>query len=280
MNIKDITLHSWRKCACTKLNCGSTAGPSAAAACIREGHSIGSVRNVYIAQERASDEYCGKLLSGLPVNSEEFAVSYPDFIPIDLEKSITERVNERVYQLKKKEVDLEVRSVLDAIFGAENMKTFPDIHKFLRIGLTSHLQHLKTIEELVPPNARLRQTPLFTNPLVAELKQYVKIDMPWQDHHIYFAEATGLPPHVIELAKLTEIKACIDAIPQRVEEILENKQLNGPVSLAQMRRLVENSPAIKKMEEGMDRMACALENSQASDAKVDSFTGGRYRNKV
>ena len=190
MNIKDITLPSRQKCACKNSNCGSTAGPSAAAACIREGHSIGSVRNVYIAQERASDEYCGKLLSGLPVNSEEFAVSYPDFIPIDLEKSITERVNERVYQLKKKEVDLEVRSVLDAIFGAENMKAFPAIHKFLRIGLASHLRHLETIEELLPPNARLCQTPLFTSLLVVDLKQYVNIAMPWQDHHNYFAEAT------------------------------------------------------------------------------------------
>ena len=32
--IEDIGVHSWRKCAHTTLNCGSTAGPSAAASCI------------------------------------------------------------------------------------------------------------------------------------------------------------------------------------------------------------------------------------------------------
>lgn len=36
----DIGIHSYRKCAHTKLNCGSTAGPTGAAACLRGGHSL------------------------------------------------------------------------------------------------------------------------------------------------------------------------------------------------------------------------------------------------
>ena len=36
--IEDIGAHLWRKCAHTKLNTGSTAGPSASAACIQGGH--------------------------------------------------------------------------------------------------------------------------------------------------------------------------------------------------------------------------------------------------
>ena len=76
--IGQIGVHSWRKAAHTKLNCGSTAGPTSAAACIRGGHSIGSTRDVYVVQEKASDEYCGKILAGLPEHSAEFSVSYPD----------------------------------------------------------------------------------------------------------------------------------------------------------------------------------------------------------
>lgn len=40
VNIQDIGVHSWRKCAHSKLNTGSTVGPSAAASCIRGGHSM------------------------------------------------------------------------------------------------------------------------------------------------------------------------------------------------------------------------------------------------
>ena len=73
-----IGAHSWRKAAHAKLSCGSTSGPSSAAACIRGGHSIGSTRDVHVVQERASDEYCGKILSGLPEHDASFSVSYPD----------------------------------------------------------------------------------------------------------------------------------------------------------------------------------------------------------
>ena len=50
---------------------------------------MGSNRDVYIAQEKASDTYCGRILQGLPEHSPEFAVSYPDFVPIDPERSIS-----------------------------------------------------------------------------------------------------------------------------------------------------------------------------------------------
>jgi hypothetical protein len=68
--IKDIGVHSWRKCTHTLLNCGSTAGPSVPAACIRPGHSMGGNKDVYIAQEKASDTYCGCILAGLPAASK------------------------------------------------------------------------------------------------------------------------------------------------------------------------------------------------------------------
>jgi hypothetical protein len=76
--ITQIGVHLWRKAAYTKLNCGSISGPTSVAACIRGGYSIGSTRDVYVAQEKASDEYCGKILSGLPEHDARFSVSYPD----------------------------------------------------------------------------------------------------------------------------------------------------------------------------------------------------------
>lgn len=86
--ISDIGVHSWRKCAHSKLYTGSTAGPPAAAACLRGGHKIGGSKDYYIQQEKATDTFCGKLLAGLPEHSEQFAMSYPEFIPIERLQSI------------------------------------------------------------------------------------------------------------------------------------------------------------------------------------------------
>ena len=271
-----ISLYSFRKCAITRLNCGSTAGPSGAAACLREGHSVGTTRNRYIAQERASDEYCGRILSGLPVNSEKFAASYPDFIPIDIEESMTRHVSDRVYQNKKKEVDRKVRSVLDSIFGREHMSAFPTIHKFLRIGLAAHLWHLDKIEELLPQNSILRQTTLFTNPDVADLRPHVRIAMPWEDHAVYFADATGLPPHVLHLSKLQQLEDKVDKMPKKLEDMLEAKQMNGPVSLAQMKTIVATCPIVRRMEATMIRMEAVIESRgvSAEPDQVADFTGG------
>lgn len=130
--IEDIGVHSWRKAAHTKLNCGSTAGPTAAAACIRGGHSIGTTRNVYVVQERASNEYCGRILAGLPLDKAEFAVSYPDFIPIDVEQSLQGGgVSETEFAEKKAEVDVLVDAALDSLFGDEQLTSFPTIRPFL-----------------------------------------------------------------------------------------------------------------------------------------------------
>jgi hypothetical protein len=37
MPLKECSMYSWRKCAHTKMNCGSTAGPTSAAVCRWEG---------------------------------------------------------------------------------------------------------------------------------------------------------------------------------------------------------------------------------------------------
>ena len=76
--ITQIGAHSWRKAAHTKLSCGSTSGPSSAAACIRGWHSIGITHGVSVVKERISDKYCGKILLGLPEHDARCSVSYPD----------------------------------------------------------------------------------------------------------------------------------------------------------------------------------------------------------
>jgi hypothetical protein len=181
-DIEDIGVHSWRKCAHTKLNTGSTAGPSAAAACIRGGHSLGANRDVYIAQSQASDNFCGRVLAGLPEHDPSFAVAYPDFIGIDAERSLDdEGVSSNEVAALTARINDKVQLVLYSIFGEEKIHNFLSFVPILRVGLASHLMHREHYMEHLPVNATLKTTPLFTNPLVMELKRFVHIAMPWEE---------------------------------------------------------------------------------------------------
>lgn len=252
-DIADIGVHSWRKCAHSKLNTGSTAGPSGAAACIRGGHSMGKNRDVYIVHEKASDTYCGRILQGLPEHSPEFAVSYPDFVPLDLKQSMDSGISETELAERQVVVDREVNFALDSIFGVENLRAFPSIRRLLRIGLASHLIHYEAYDNpvyasdprpVVPANSKLRASPLFTNPRILALKQHVAIAMPWESHYKYFSPATGIPPHVMIYAYIKSLDVKVENMPQKIEEILDRRQMAGPLSLDQIATAVENGPRI------------------------------------
>eukprot|EP00804_Cyclotella_cryptica_P020114 CCRYP_020133-RA/>CCRYP_020133-RA protein AED:0.24 eAED:0.24 QI:0/0/0/1/1/1/2/0/687 len=269
-DIKDIGVNSWRKCAHTKLNCGSTAGPSGPAACIRGGHSMGANRDVYIAQEKASDTYCGRILVGLPVHAAEFAVSYPDFVPIDPDQSVRGGVSSQQLADRMKEVDKDIMDVMESIFGRENLDKFPTIRNFLRIGLASHCIHMHRFEHavgrndsrpIIPSHSPLHHTPLFTNLLIDELKEHVRIAMPWESENFlnpdgttFFKPATGLPPHVTIFAYIKGLEQQMENMPSRIEEILDKRQMSGPLSLDQIVVAVENGPRMKAIAEDLAAM--------------------------
>jgi len=75
-----IGVHSIRKGAATYVCSGSTGGPSIAAVCNRAGWTMGKVKDTYIQYEAAQDQYVGRVVAGLNVNSETFAISPPYII--------------------------------------------------------------------------------------------------------------------------------------------------------------------------------------------------------
>lgn len=279
IDIDEIGVHSWRKCAHTKLNTGSTAGPSGPAACIRGGHSMGKNRDVYIAHEKASDSYCGRILQGLPEHSPEFAVSYPDFVPLDLEQSLKDGVSETDLAERQKLVDIEVNDALDSIFGAENLQAFPTVRRILRIGLASHLFHLEKYDgpvyaadprPIIPDTSQLKLTALYTNPRVQQLKQHVCIAMPWEAHYTYFKPASGIPPHVMLYAYIKSLDVQVQDIPNKIEQMLDRRQMAGPLSLDQIARAVENGPRIA----GMASDLASLRQLIAANASGVASHGG------
>ena len=107
-------------------------------------------RDVYIAQGEVADNYCGRVLDGLPVNHQFFAVSYVDFIPVTAKDSMHGGMDPDEYQRQQNDLNTKVDACIEEIFGAENLDRSPHQRLLLRIGLASHLRHRKSYDRLVP----------------------------------------------------------------------------------------------------------------------------------
>lgn len=76
----DIGVHSIRKGSATYVMNGTTSAPSIAALCNRAGWTMGKVRDTYLNYEAAQDQYVGRIVCGLNVNSYQFSASPPHFL--------------------------------------------------------------------------------------------------------------------------------------------------------------------------------------------------------
>ena len=89
--------------------------------------------------------------------------------------------------------------------------------------------------------------------------------MPWEGHYKYFKiEATGLPAHATLLYGQEAIKKMIDDIPAKMNAIVEDRQMNGPVSLTEMRDVVAKSHRLKNMETTLAELGGAIKSKGAS----------------
>ena len=245
--ISELGVHSWRKGAHSYMNSGSTAGPSAAATCIRGGHAIGGSRDFYVLHERAGDSYCGRILAGLPINSSNFAVSHPDFT------AVSEGITVQELKVKEKKLEEAVLHQINELFGKDKLDNLTVLIPFLRVGLASHLHHVRKIEEVYPAASPIRVTTLFTSSAIRELKQYVKIKLPWEDGG--YAYASGIPPHTIILNGQDEIKQLIRDIIPAIENFMDDRNMSGNLSETRMKQIVstgqksirEELQAIKNM---------------------------------
>ncbi|KAF0697183.1 hypothetical protein As57867_012058, partial [Aphanomyces stellatus] len=69
----EIGTHSIRKGAATYVCSGSTSGPSVISVCLRCGWSLGHVVERYMHYEKAGDQFVGRVVAGLPLNTSGFA---------------------------------------------------------------------------------------------------------------------------------------------------------------------------------------------------------------
>jgi hypothetical protein len=169
--------HSMRKGSATYTSSGSAEGPSITSICNRAGWKISNVLDRYLKYERASDQYCGRVVSGLPLEDEKFALLPPHFPYND------QFVNDAILQCFDSLSDrVEFRSVL-------------------RICLASLVYHEDWLRENVVLEAGFFSTNLFGDAdLLNSLK--ARVISGYDSPHM---TATGIPAHVTQIRGMSEM---------------------------------------------------------------------------
>src|SRR3989338_6406200 len=76
----DIGSHSGRKSSASYITSGTTAAPSTVSTKLRGGWSQEGQGDIYFHPDPATDQYIGRVVSGLPIMSADFAVLPPFFV--------------------------------------------------------------------------------------------------------------------------------------------------------------------------------------------------------
>ena len=174
-DIKHVGTHSIRKGGATYASSGSTAGPSAAAVSLRVGWTQGNVQDIYIKYEAAGDQYVGRLLCGLPVNSSDFATVGPRFV---LDGAAHDENTARI------------NVFVQSCFLSRPPENWLAI---LTNCVASLLFHFDWLLDRFPNTHRIRNCYLFKSN-VADLRLIAKCGQPWTDD-FHGVTATGIPPH-------------------------------------------------------------------------------------
>lgn len=175
----ELGTHSLRKGSTTYTSSGSTEGPSFNSICQRAGWKLGTVQDKYLRFERASDEYTGRVVSGLPLQHEDFALLPPHFPLLD------------------DEVDGIVKGVFDS-----DLLSYPHMRPVLRHTLASVVYHADYLLEALPQHSPLRKSWLLTNSKVFQSLR-AKVVCHRNSEHM---TSTGIPAHVAHIVSIRELK--------------------------------------------------------------------------
>ena len=228
--IEDIGTHSLRKGSST-FALGQVCGPTPVSVFLRMGQTLGQLKDRYIHSAEGADQLCGRMVAGLPFDSEKFTVLPPHF-PSDLLYEMNDSYWTKIFS-----------GYIHLPTGMKNALPF---------FLGSVIYHEAFLRENLHTKHPIFFSRVFTNnPLLQQMRSRVLLGLgrcPYTD-----MRATGIPPHlalVDRIYKLTEQTQDLrkelsnlknhlsEVMPERVattvtEQIQESFVIEGvaPVSL-------------------------------------------------
>lgn len=162
--------------------------PSSISISLRIGWTLPGVQDHYIKYERAGDQYVGRVVAGLPIDSEQFAILPPHF----------------------RERDEQVTAAI--------RDCFPDapssISRVLEFCLASLVYHADDLKTWLPPKHPVFSSPLFNASLLEQLKPKVVCRTSEIGDSIH---VTGIPPHTDDKLRLKRIENKLDSLTEKQE---------------------------------------------------------------
>ena len=227
---EDIGCHSTRKGVATYVSSGTTDGPAQAAIENRVDWASG-VQKTYQRYAKAGDQYVGRVASGLPVNSPEFARMAPHF-----------------YHWTS-EIDVAVRSVFPSWSECDGVKSA------LPYLLASLCYHESWLREKLSPDSRIFKTSLFTCGFAQQLKSRV-VSKTVNDDRM---TATGIPGMVKILNAISTVQGAV--------EQFSSSGCGGGVSgeLTELKQML--CRLTEKFENGLRRIESSEDNSVHTSAE-------------
>jgi hypothetical protein len=227
LTVDDLGAHSLRKGAGTFMSTGSTASPSYASICIRMSWSLGNTQERYLHYNHAADGYCGRILSGLPQTSVNFAVLPPHPLhPLSCE------VTKLVFPMSVKCV------------GVERVR---------QMCICSLVYHQKWLVSVLPSTSSLAYSFLFCN--------FSKI----ADCFTLMSGLTspvmspcGVPPHILTWVQNEETHSLLKSLPEKVLSgvsvvLKENGVGAGNVTREVLEELMRNMLETDRRQRGNER---------------------------
>jgi hypothetical protein len=196
LNPDDIGVHSIRKGSSSWALSGSTASPSQNSVRRRAGWKYSTSEERYLQEEPGGDQYCGRVVAGLDLNSPKFAVLPPHFAPNAIEQQ-------------------DLQKIFPAFGGHAGFLGV------LSLALASMVYHDKFLRESFPRGHQFFSSTLHSDPnLLPDLSALVHHGL--SSPHM---KPTGVPPHVTILLMLEGIDVSLSDLPpkltQQIEEVLQ-----------------------------------------------------------
>jgi hypothetical protein len=187
ITVEDIAAHSFRKGGRSYAQGGTTGGPSTPSILMRGLWALEGMDKKYVRYEAAADQFIGRILAMLDINSPDFAALCPHF------------------------------EVVDDMVMSNMELCFPGAPKQLECvllnclaSLVYHRQYLRNNLDKAHP---LFKTVLFTQGIVDSLAG--RVALAFANDKI---TPTGVPPHVSIQRQLREVKQVVEVLPTKVRE--------------------------------------------------------------
>ena len=245
---KNVGAYSTRKGSTTYCTTGTTAAPPIIATLLRAGWAIGKVLESYLRQAQAGDNFCGRVVCGLPVLHANFAALPPHF-------------------KLRGENDTEWQEIVSAMklaypFHESWGESFQPTVVFM---LASLVHHQSWVIEKLPINHIVRSKANLWERLSHLHSHLVTSD---KESHL---QATGVPPHAIMFGNIKKIDQDVQRVEKKVDDLkiqvaaMPEKIVEGMKQFYHDRDVENDVASASVMREMMKQQADVL------NAQIDSL---------